>query len=611
MICVAAFAAVFFACRADEVAGTRAYVIRQRGVPVGWVINRDLGIRRDGAGELALSEYRAEIARWADGVGVVAEELRFLAARRPGGPVYYLNGTWSGGSFRYRRGRGWTLNGEDEFGNAVLNSGTEPPAVVTFRGAALAVPTAGPSRRDTLTGLELTDGRVTVFRGRRASTGWAGRGVGGDVWVGFGEQGEVARFAGPDNITTGPAASIIERSGFLHRRPILRYLPTVFRAPSTADGEIVLPLSARLSAPTAVEDLTAAGQTFAGTAVGTFVSGVFTLTPAAQTPLGSARPARAADGGASFAPAPWYPWPAIEGDGELGRLAAAYRAEGRAPVFVSGVGLFAGNVLAPYEWLQVGAEAIAAPGRPIPRWRVALGRGPAPARVTEFALAGEPKARGAAAIAPTVPGLKDGDALVYTVYHRGAVAGLFTLRYDAAPPGPPVIVEDGEFLGAPSESITWGAFNVGGAVREATGGEDAFAELAALGSVVATARPDLAPPDEFAIPLAGSPLPLYGRWRGVTTIAAGAGLATVRVFELEPGAVQAYYTYDGVLARVRVGALEARLLELPRYRAGASAAQTGATATGEAAEAAPGPPPEGAPPTPVGTPVPVEGTVVR
>lgn len=608
VIYLAAFAAVFFSCRAGDTTAPHAYVIRQGGVPVGRIMIRELGARRDGGGDLLLSEYRAEVARWADGLGVVADELCMLAARRPGRPVHYVSGVWNGGSFRYRCGRGWTLRGEDEFGNAIAVSGAPAPAVLTFRGAALALAAGGPAARDTLTSLELTDGRVSAYRGRRASTGWTGRGGAGDVWVGFGPGGEAVRYAGPAGITVGPAATAVERTGFLFRRPALRYLPLIFRGPPAADGEIELPLSAHLSAPAAAADLTAAGQTFAGTAAGTFISGTFKITPGAQPPLRPARLARAADGGASFAPGGWSPWPAVEGDGELARLAAAYRAEGRRPTFVGGVGLFAGNVLAPYEWLEVGSEAVAAPGRPVPRWRVLLDRSPVPARVITFAPAGELKCRGAAAVAPAVPGLKDGDNLVYVLYYRGAAAGSVTLRYDAAAPEPPVIAQSGVFLGAASESLTWGAFNVEGVLREATGGAGAVAELAALGSATATPRPDMPPPSEFAIPLAGAPLPLRCRWRGPASLAVGAGVTAVRIYEVEPGDVAAYYTYDGILVRVRAGALEARLMQLPRYRIGAAAAQTGAAAAHEAAEAAPGPPPEGAPATPPPNPAPAEGT---
>ena len=61
-----------------------------------------------------------------------------------------------------------------------------------------------------------------------------------------------------------------------------------------------------------------------------------------------------------------------------------------------------------------------------------------------------------------------------------------------------------------------------------------------------------------------------------------------RVYKIEPGGFTAYYTYDGVLARVAGRGFEARLLSFPRRRepAGPAAPATPAPAAETAPEVA-------------------------
>jgi len=303
--------------------------------------------------------------------------------------------------------------------------------------------------------------------------------------------------------------------------------------------------------------LTRPGQNFSGRVTGNIAAGTFTLEPTGQPSFENAPPELAtAERGA---------WPHLHGEGELERLAAFYRARGKSVRVVTGLGLFRGNLLAPYDWLEVEGRAFAAPGRPVPQLRIALATSEEPATLIKFALADEPKVegRGARAIAADIPGIKNRAELFYDIYCAGAPAGELAAWYEKPPKEPAAVLVYGEILGRVVEGVTACIPPCGAPPRNPNG--PAFGELIALGGAVAVADEDDPPPYEFSFPAVGG-RPGRARWRGFKAVAVGGESRMCRVYELEPGPFRAYYTYDGVLTRLEYRNFVARLSSFPPRR---------------------------------------------
>jgi hypothetical protein len=552
---LAAGAAVFFCCAEPQKEEGEHFAIRYRGTTAGRLERREVGERRDASGPLAVTEYRLRLRRWADGRGVVDDELAFVAARRPAQTAFYIAGRWNGGQFRYRRGNSWRYKLVDEFGNVTETRGRRVPSFVTFRGVPLAVPTA--RRRPkaaTLTSLELTSGRVSPYRGRGDGRSWTGlEREGRYVRFNFAADGAVVNYSDAAGVAMCPANGPPQPRGFLYKNTELIYLPFII-PPAAKAARLHLPLTARLSRPLRPEDLTRAGQSFSGRVTGNIVVGTFALESAGQTSLENAP--------ADLATAERGTWPHLRGDGELARLAAFYRARGKSVRVVTGLGLFRGNLLAPYDWLEVEGRGVAAPGRPVPQLRVALATSKEPETVTKFALAGEPKVegRGARAVPPEIPGIKNGAELFYDIYCAGARAGGVAAWYEKTPKEPAAVLVYGEILGRVVEGVAACIPPYGAALNKTD--EPAFAELIALGAAVAVPYEDDAPPYEFCFPAVGG-RPGRAKWRGLKAIVVGGKRRDCRVYELEPGPVRAYYTFDGVLSRLECRDFVARLSSFP------------------------------------------------
>jgi hypothetical protein len=552
---LAAGAAVFFCCGLPEREGPEYFAIRYRSTTTGRLERLEVGERRDASGPFAVTECRLRLRRWADGRGVVDDELTLVAARRPAQTAFYVAGRWDGGEFRYRRGDSWHFKLVDEFGNVTETRGRRAPSFVTFRGVPLPIATA--RRRPkaaTLTSLELTSGRVSPYRGRGDGRSWTGLGREGRyVRFTFAADGAVVNYSDAAGVATCPANAPPRPSGFLYKNTELLYLPFII-PPASKATRLHLPLTARLSRPLRPEDLARPGQNFSGRVTGNIVAGTFTLEPASQPSLENAP--------ADLAPAERGAWPHLHGEGELGRLAAFYRARGESVRVVTGLGLFRGNLLAPYDWLEIEGRGVGAPGRPVPRLRVALATSEEPATVIKFALAGEPKVegRGARAIAAEIPGIKNRAELFYDIYCAGARAGGVAAWYEKSPKEPATVLVYGEILGKVVEGVAACIPPLGAPPNEPNG--PAFAELIALGAAVAVAAEDDPPPYEFCFPADGG-RPARARWRGLKAVVVDGERRDCRVYELEPGPLRAYYTYDGVLTGLECRGFVARLSSFP------------------------------------------------
>lgn len=573
---MAAAAALCVCCGHARRGPAEYFAIQSRGVPVGWLSRVDLGPRRDSAGPFVVTGCRLYVRRWADGRGVVSDELAVVAARRPDRPVHYLSGRWGGGAFRYRLGRSWHLKIVDEFGNVAESRGARPPAFVTFEGAPLPLATAPREpNRTNLTALELTSGRTSSYRGRDAGGFWTGRGADNYVRVWFDADGAVVNYVDGTGYGTSPSAEPQRPRGFLYQSPAVAYLPFILPPRPTA-LRLHLPVAATTSRPPDPGDLSRAGQSFDGRVAGNIITGTFTVEPSQQAPLESA----AEDPDA----APWGWWPAVEGRGELERLAASYRRQGKSVRFATGLGVFAGNLLAGYDWLEVDGRAVAAPGRPVPQLRVALATAAEPATLTKFALAGEPKVegRGAHPITAEIPGLKNAAELFYEIYCGGAPAGGLAAWYEKSPPHPPAVYIYGEIFDRVVEGVTPCEPLRGVSPTSADG--PAFAEFIALGAAVAVPAEDAKPPFEFCVPAGGRPARVT--WQGFQAVVVGGERFLGRVFRLEPGPFRACYTYDGILVALEWHNFAARLASLPA-RAAPAAEAVPAAATTETGGVAP------------------------
>jgi len=563
----AASAAVLFACGRRETAAPTVYMISQGPACVGEVRRFADQEREDADGSFLLSRCELTLRRWEDGAGVVTDELRLLAARRPGGPVYYASGEWGRGSFRYRTGRAsWRLAVRDEFGNAAETRGPGTPTLLTFRGIALPLPAAAGPPGSRATFVELADGRAESVWGHASRREWTGRRRLESIWFAYDDDGAPIVFRGADGLALRPGSGRGRPAGFVHSPAKLVFLPLVFR-PGPGGARVRIPLTARLSAPTDAAALAAPGQLFTGEHAAGFVTGVFAVDPAAQTPLAPARLA-------AFAPRAWGPWPEIEGAGALARLAAKCRAQGRDVTYCAGLGLFAGNVLAAYEWVEADGVPLAAPGRPVPQWRVTLGRGNAPASLEAFALAGKPEATGpgVSAFAAGIPALGAGAGMDYRVYKGGVAAGDFAVWYEAAPNQPPFLFYHGEVMGRTLEGVAPASLWADGEPVPLDAGAASLAAFVAVGGATATARAETAPPYEFCWPLARGVG--RARWLGVKPVAVGDDVLACRVYAIEPGGFLAYYTYQGVLVRLDWARYSVRLVADPLRRPGAVAAAT-------------------------------------
>jgi hypothetical protein len=575
----AAVAAVFLSCGPPATQPREYFALRSRGEAVGWISRAELGPRRDGRGTFFATACRLRVRRWADGRGVVDDELAVAAARRPGEPAYYIVGRWPGGEFRYRAGDSWCLRITDEFGNVAESRGERAPSFLTFRGAPLPIPTARDAAgRPVLTRLDVATGRVSRYLGRGSGRAWTGASNGGYVRASFDAEGAVAAYVGP-GLTVRCVPEPPRPRGFLYRSPAAVYLPFVLAAGPNAT-RVALPITARLSRSVHPEDLAGPGQAFVGAAAGGVIDGTFTIEPYLQPPLAAEAADTEAAGGES--------WPEIQGTGELERLAASRRAAGESVRYVTGLGVFAGNLLAPYDWLEAGGRAMGPPGQPIPTVRVALASSAEPATLITFALSGEPKAEGpgARAMLPEIPGLKSGAELLYEVYYVGAPAGGAAALYDRPARGEPALVYAyGEFLGRTVEGAA--ACTVPSGAPPNDPRAPAFAQFVALGAAAAAATEDNPPPYEFSFP--GPDGPGRATWQGFKTVIIDDESLTCRAFRLEPGSIRAYYTYDGILTRLEWGDYVARLTSLPRPTA------TGARAEREEVPTAP---PEAPAPSP-------------
>jgi hypothetical protein len=543
-IFLAAGAAVFLCCAPRGGERAEYFAVGSRGALVGWISRAELGPRRDSSGAFAVTEYRLLLRRWADGRGVVADDLSLVAARRPGEPAYYVAGRWGGGEFRYRRGTSWHYKLVDEFGNVTEQRGPRPPAFLTFRGIALPVATSRDgTRAPAVASLDVADGRVSRYRGRGDGRSWTGSNGAGYVRATFDAEGAVSTFVNGD-LHVSRVQNRPRPRAFLFRRPSWAYLPFIIR-PRPRTLRLSLPIIARFSRPVRPAD---------GATACNFVNGTFTLEPSLQPPLEPAA--------GDFAPAGRETWPEIQGAGELERLAASYRAAGKTVRFSAGLGFFAGNLLGSYDWLEVDGRPVAAPGRPMPRLRVALATSEEPATVAAFAVAGEPEVDGAdaRAAAAEIPGLENGAEFFYTIYCAGTPAGDVAAWYEKTAKEPAVVYTYGEIFGRAVGGVGR-CEPVCGAPPD-TARTPGLAEFIALGAAVAVADEDDAPPYEFCFPAVGGPA--RAKWQGFKPVVAAGERRLCREYSIEPGSLRAYYTHDGVLTRLEWHGYVARLAAFPR-----------------------------------------------
>ncbi|MGD8717675.1 MAG: hypothetical protein PVH29_02525 [Candidatus Zixiibacteriota bacterium] len=545
----------------------------------------ELGERRDARGPYAVTACRVTRRRFAGPArGIEADELALAAARRPGEAAYYIRGRYSGGEFRFRRGNSWRITVEDEFGNVLKNAGDGDPDFLTFRGTPLPVSVAvRPGVGSLMTSVEVTTGRVSRYLGRGDGRAWAGRAEEGYVRVAFDEDGAVEKYATAAGATLAPAGGAPSPLAVCHERPRYVVLPEVIYGAAAAVPRRV-PLVAELSRSPGITAPERPGQMFDGTISGNVISGEFILDPSAQTPLAPA---------AGYAPAAVDGfWPRIQNEGELERLAASYRAEHKSVRFVTGLGLFCGNLLAEYEWLDVDGDPVAAPARPVPDARIALAAGERRVGLKYFAVGEiEPVGRGARRKAGATFGLRDEAELVYRAHVSGASAGEILVRYECPADEAPALYLFGEVFGQRLEAAAFGEPAGPEGFRTWGGRPAAFATYVAAGKVVAVPDEDAKPPAGFVIGTADGGLTRF-RWRRMATALAGREIRTCRVYDVEPYALRAYYTYDGVLARLEGRdfrlSLEAYPARRPRRAAGAPAAETPPAETPPPAEAAGG-----------------------
>ncbi len=559
---ITAAAALLGACGAPPAAAPTPFTITHRGAPVGWVTRLELGRRADADGPFLLAKCELRLRVWADGRGVQNEALELVAARRPGRPVYYIRGRWPGGEFWFRRGAAWRLIRRGVFGNAAASRGVAMPVAFTFRGIPLPLTaSAPPPGSGVVTTLELTDGTTRTWLGRGDGRRWNGTDAGDHLRVSFGPGGEVENAVGSGGLVLAAAAApIAEETSFVYQRPPIIYLPYIIgRGPAAARLE--LPLTVALSPCPSANELARAASLFDGEATGRYLSGTFTFEAAAAAPLRS--PGAGLDDDAEqFALTPWGTWPMLAGEGELTRMAAAYRAEGKRAAFVTGLGLFAGNLVAPYSWLEVEGEAVAAPGRPTPTARVPLAVGERSLRITKLSWDGEANFEGGRrrrSVGAT-PALAAGTELSYRIFYRGSAAGRITARVEEEGTAGAVVRVRGDVFGAPFESTQTPVFS---GLGPAPAGPSALAALVALGPAVATADEGTPPPYEFCFPLAARRAVARVRWRGVKAVVAGRERRLCRSYEVTGGTLAAYYTYDGVLARLEQPPFRVDLEEFP------------------------------------------------
>jgi hypothetical protein len=398
----------------------------------------------------------------------------------------------------------------------------------------------------------VADGRIRRYLGRGDGRAWAGRGDAEYVRIAFGAEGAVSNCV-IGGLRVSRARYRPRPRAFLYRKPCRAYLPFIL-PPKPRAVRLSLPLTARLSRPARADDLTKAGQTFDGVTACNVVIGTFTLEPYLQPPLEPAA--------GDFAPAGRETRPGIRGAGELERLAASYRAAGRSVRFCAGLGLFAGNLLASYDWLEVDGRPVAAPGRLAPRLRVALATSEEPATVIAFAVAGDPEFKGpdARAMAAEIPGLKNGAEFSYTIYYAGTPAGDVAVFYDKTAKEPAVVHTYGEIFGRGVEGAGR-CEPVCGAPPD-TARTPGLAKFVALGAAVVVPDEDDAPPYEFCFPGAGGPG--YAQWQGFKPVVAAGERRLCREYLIEQGPVRACYTQDGILTRLEWRGYAARLAAFPR-----------------------------------------------
>ena len=565
----AALTAVVLCCAAPRTGAPDYFVIKQRGIPVGWLELASPDERRDAEGPFLVTRCRARVRRWADGRGLVEEEMTLVAARRPGEPAYRIAGRWSGGEFRYRAADNWQLRIEDEFGNVVQRRGAERPSFVSFMEAPLPIPTARsapPRSGPNMKSLELTDGRVYSYRGRGNGRSWSGAGPSGYVRADFGADGAVRTYADAAGLTVAPASGVPRVEGVRHEKPKGLLLPCVVSS-GARRGIVALPLEVRLSEPLDPGDLNRPGQSFDGDVSGDALTGTFYLEPSSQPPLDAPPERFGACGPGRF--------PELLGGEELERMAAWYRAQGKYVRFATGAGLFAGNLLAPYRWLEVEGRAVAAPGRPLPRCRVAFAVSDAPAALDYLALTAEPEAAGPGCrtTAWLPAALKDGAELHYDVYRGGARAGELVAWYSAPPKEIPAVLLDGEIAGLPVGDAAFYAPIEPGRMRVMRGLPPSVGEIFSLGAALAVPAGDDEPPYEFCFPVAASGF-ARAHWSGARPVVANSERRVCSVYRLEPGPYTAYYTYNGLLARLEWDRYALQLRSYPKAKTGALPAES-------------------------------------
>jgi hypothetical protein len=104
---------------------------------------------------------------------------------------------------------------------------------------------------------------------------------------------------------------------------------------------------------------------------------------------------------------------------------------------------------------------------------------------------------------------------------------------------------------------------------------------------VACPAEDGEPPYEHCFPV-GDGAYARARWEGVRAVVAGPETRRCRLFRLSPGTYAAYYTSDGLLARLEWGRYTIQIKTFPAKKGTAAAAESAPPPAPKAAQPPPG-----------------------